>query len=156
MLGNRKVAGSLGLALGGLAVCTLLGPSAEAQTLIHRWDGSAGGDQAGRSLGGGFDVDADGVPDVLVGMPTCDLAAVDGGAVRVCSGATGGELFLLSKDQAGAQFGSAVATVGDLDGDGHAEFLVGAPLFDTGSIDCGRAWLYSGQNGLVITNFTGS
>jgi len=46
--------------------------------------------------------------------------------------------------QAGAAFGASVAPAGDVNGDGWSDVLVGAPLFDNGQVDEGRAYLYLG------------
>jgi phage FluMu protein Com len=46
--------------------------------------------------------------------------------------------------QAGEQFGFAVALAGDVNGDGHADALVGAPGFDNASLDAGKAYLFLG------------
>ena len=54
--------------------------------------------------------------------------------------------------QAGAAFGSSVAPAGDVNGDGYGDALVGAPLFDNGQADEGRAFLYLGSaNGLATS-----
>ena len=48
-------------------------------------------------------------------------------------------------DQAGAAYGLAVATAGDVNGDGFSDVIVGAPLFDDGALDGGAAFLYLGS-----------
>jgi hypothetical protein len=49
-------------------------------------------------------------------------------------------------DQADAAFGLAVATAGDVNGDGFSDLLVGAPQFDDGALlDAGAAFLYLGS-----------
>jgi hypothetical protein len=54
--------------------------------------------------------------------------------------------------QAGAAFGSSVAPAGDVNGDGWSDVLVGAPLYDNGQVDEGRAYLYlGGPNGLAAS-----
>src|SRR6185295_10278405 len=48
-------------------------------------------------------------------------------------------------------FGSALATLGDLDGDGHLELVVGAPGDDEGGPDAGAAWiLHLKSNGTTL------
>ncbi|MHC5210402.1 MAG: FG-GAP repeat protein [Planctomycetota bacterium] len=143
-------------ALGGLALLAVLVPSALSQTLIHRFDGPAAGDHAGRAVGGGGDVDGDGVADVIFGLPTHDGGAANAGAAWVVSGVTGETIHLLPGTQVGARKGLAVTIVDDLDGDGHAELLVGAPYFDTGGTDCGQAYLHDGATGAVMATFSGS
>ncbi|MBM4370977.1 MAG: FG-GAP repeat protein, partial [Deltaproteobacteria bacterium] len=47
-------------------------------------------------------------------------------------------------DQVGAWLGSSVASAGDVNGDGYDDVVVGAPLFDNGQTDEGRAWVFLG------------
>lgn len=56
--------------------------------------------------------------------------------------------------QAGALFGSSVAPAGDVNRDGYGDVLVGAPGFDNGQADEGRAFLYLGSaSGLASSPF---
>ncbi|MBL7700930.1 MAG: FG-GAP repeat protein [Ferruginibacter sp.] len=49
-------------------------------------------------------------------------------------------------DQAGAIFGSSVASAGDVNGDGYSDVIIGAPRFDEGAnLDEGRAFVYHGS-----------
>jgi hypothetical protein len=50
-------------------------------------------------------------------------------------------------NQASAYFGNAVATAGDVNGDGYSDVIVGAPLYDNGETDEGRASVYYGNEG---------
>ena len=50
-------------------------------------------------------------------------------------------------DQAGARFGLVVASAGDVNGDGYADVIVGAPGYDNGQTDEGRAFVYYGSAG---------
>jgi hypothetical protein len=55
-------------------------------------------------------------------------------------------------DQADAHFGRAVASAGDVNGDGFDDIVVGAFLYDTASADAGKAYLYyGGPSGVAST-----
>ena len=77
------------------------------------------------------DFDGDGVVDLLVGSPLgVNSHKKRSGSVRVYSCKTGRELrtpFLPRGDKEGEHFGMSIAVVEDLDGDGVADYLVGAP-----------------------------
>jgi hypothetical protein len=100
------------------------------------------------------DVDGDGVPDLLVAARAQDVS-VNGvqGEVFLFSGATG--LLLRTLDdptpQAGALFGYAVAGLGDVDGDGVPDVLIGAELQNVGgNVSQGQAFVFSGATGLLL------
>lgn len=103
--------------------------------------GAAAQDASGSSLAAAGDVNGDGFDDILVGAPKA-LAKQSGrpGAAYVIFGKHRG--FLASYDLAnlkpadgfqivgstnGGRFGESVAGAGDIDGDGYADFVVGAP-----------------------------
>jgi hypothetical protein len=102
------------------------------------------------------DVNGDGRDDVLVGSPNgVALAGQNRGLVRLYSGSTGNQIRELSS-QAGARLGASVAIVGDVDGDGHDDVLVGAPFEDANGLDSGIARLYSGSTGVELRSHVGS
>jgi hypothetical protein len=79
------------------------------------------------------DVDGDGTSDVIVGVPDATPGGkIDAGSVRVYSGKTGAQLFKLDGTKAGDRLGEGVGALGDIDGDGRAEIIVGAPGMDSG------------------------
>lgn len=108
--------------------------------------GRAGGDQFGSALAALGDVDGDGVPDFAVGAPKNDEGGEDAGAVYVYHGGPRGPLpeprTILIGPGPGSQFGAALAGVGDLDGDGYADLLVGA--FRGGRAGEGAVFLHLG------------
>lgn len=112
------------------------------------------GARFGSAVAGAGDVNGDGIPDLIVGAPGLTVAGNESqGQSFVFSGADGSLLHTLDHPmpQAGARFGSAAAGVGDVDGDGIPDFLVGAPQQDVGgNINQGRAFLMSGADGTLL------
>ncbi|MBK8230800.1 MAG: FG-GAP repeat protein [Candidatus Eisenbacteria bacterium] len=97
-----------------------------------------------RTLAGLGDVNGDGYADVAIGAPLSDVGGADAGTVYVYHGSSGGleptPAWSLSGDGDGQRLGGALKTLGDVNGDGYADLLVG-------SGDAGRAWLYLGGAG---------
>ena len=95
--------------------------------LLYEVTGDAAYGKFGVSVSGVGDVNGDSVPDFIVGA---DLASAPGiifaGKVYVYSGADGTLLNQVTGDNAYSEFGSSVSGVGDVNGDGKADFIVGA------------------------------
>ncbi len=106
------------------------------------------GEQLGLGVEAAGDVDGDGVPDVVAGAPGGDRA-------YLYSGRDGRVIRELDAPQKGSGFGHHVADAGDVNGDGRADVIVGAPLDDAGGTDAGRALVYSGKDGSVLLTLTG-
>lgn len=109
----------------------------------------------GGVVAGVGDVSGDGVPDILVGAPFQDVGGSDNnqGQAFVFSGADGRPLQTLTNPtpQSQAFFGSAVAGVGDVTGDGVPDLLVGAPGQDVGSNqNQGQAFIFAISAATVV------
>ena len=116
-------------------------------------------DETGSALGYMFlsvlgDVDGDGVPDVYASDWGNNAKGPSTGRVYIHSGKDGHRLFTFTGETAGEGFGTSPSVAGDVDGDGHADVIVGAWQYSGAAIGGGRAYLYSGQDGHLIRTYT--
>jgi hypothetical protein len=109
-------------------------------------------DQFGDALANLGDINDDGTDDLAVGCKLNDDGGTERGAVWVVFLEIDGEVVSSSKISDteskfdgvldnGDRFGSALAQMGDLDGDGVTDLAVGASLDDDGGNDKGAVWM---------------
>ena len=103
----------------------------------------------GNALAFADDLDGDGAADLVIGGGVVDWSASGSGAVFVTPAETVGNATLggdtvLYGASASDYFGVAVATVGDMDGDGLDDLAVGASGQDDGGNGAGAAYVFFG------------
>lgn len=117
-------------------------------------------DETGAALGAMFvsvvgDVDGDGTPDAYTTDFPNRARGPATGRIYVHSGKDGRRLLSLTGETAGEGFGIGAATAGDVDGDGHADLVVGAWQYAGAAQSGGRTYLYSGKDGRLLRTWTG-
>jgi hypothetical protein len=78
----------------------------------------------------------------------------DGGAVWpiTVQALASSPVWNVSINQAGASFGNAVSTAGDVDGNGYSDVIVGAYAYDEGQADEGKVFVFLGSAGGLSTS----
>jgi hypothetical protein len=125
----------------------------EAQTVRFTLKGE-GDDGFGEKVASIGDVNADGIPDLLIAADRADEGGFfNSGSVRVHSGVDGALLVKVDGTDHSLYLGGAVAGIGDVNGDGRPDMLVGSSQYG-GTEYYGRAWVFSGSDGHTLHTFT--
>lgn len=129
------------------------GFSTSANVVIQSNETSAFLGQAVTSLG---DVDHDGYEDIAVGVPQFDNGQTNEGTVFVYRGSATGlnttPQAALEANVDSAYFGSALASAGDVNGDGYRDLIVGAGNAEFSLASEGGAWVYYGGASGISTS----
>lgn len=121
-------------------------------TRAWSYDGLAMFDQLGRAVSGAGDINGDGYGDIAVGAALADPGGrFAAGTVSVFYGSPTGirpaSLQVLEGVRSNDNFGASVATAGDVNGDGYADLVVGAPQAAPGGrANAGTASIFFGTS----------
>jgi hypothetical protein len=139
------IAGDAGDSAGFVSLVS--GTDGHVLMLLH---GSGPGDLFGSNVAGAGDVNGDGHPDVLVKHNQADIYFQ--GKVSFISGKDGSLLAMLG----GGSMGVSMGGVGDLDGDGGDEVILGAPQLPNPHImGPGHAYVYSWMQNRTLFEYAG-
>lgn len=101
------------------------------------------------------DTNKDGTPDIYASDWSSGTGGPSTGRVFVHSGADGRRLLTFGGEGPGDGFGVGSADVGDANGDGHDDLLLGAWQHRSAAPSGGRLHVYSGRDGSLLRRITG-
>src|SRR5690606_27424708 len=95
------------------------------------------------------DYNGDGLSDVVAGIPLYDNGEQNEGAAFVYRGIANGGVSGMPVDTLEgnlpeAQFGTSIFSAGDVNGDGFADVIAGAPFYEKGLSKEGAAFVFHG------------
>lgn len=127
--------------------------------LIFKHNGGSNGGEFGHAVCRMSDFSLDGVDDYAIGEPHGNLLfSANIGLVWMYSGASHGLLRLLSGENSGDAFGSAIASGGPTKPGVHHSIIVGAPGYDVSTLifGVGKGYVYDAFDGSLDYTRTGS
>ncbi|MCX7047159.1 MAG: FG-GAP-like repeat-containing protein [Candidatus Sumerlaeota bacterium] len=111
--------------------------------------GSQSAEVFGFSCASAGDVNKDGYSDIIVSAPFYNSSLTRAGRAYVfygsATGLTTSPAWTVQGDQAGSRFGWSAASAGDVNGDGYADVIIGAPSYNNAYSQGGRAFVYYGS-----------
>ncbi len=133
----------------GRALVYLGSPSGLEETPIWSLPGNQAGAWLGMGISAAGDVNHDGYDDLLVSAPKHSGAVPAEGRVQLFLGSVSGPAaapaWTRDGGQADSYYGQALNGAGDVNNDGYDDVLIGAWMFDKGSVNEGVAYLHYGD-----------
>ena len=168
--GGRSSAGSAYVVFGRTVFSPLVRLSALDGSNGFRLDGLRQNDHTAFSVSGAGDVNGDGFVDLVISAIQFDLSgAQDAGAAYVVFGRAGafasavdlGSLdgndgFRLAGVSSDDIAGASVSAAGDVNGDGFADLIIGAPYADPNDDSSGSSYVVFGHRALSAVNRVGT
>ncbi|MFM7640435.1 MAG: integrin alpha, partial [Cyanobium sp.] len=128
-------------------------------------NGTNSQDISGTSVAAAGDVNGDGLADLLVGAPKSDpTSGMNAGrsyvvfgkttttAIQLSGIAAGNGGFVINGQSSNEQTGFSVSSAGDINGDGLADLLIGAPYSDPATgVDVGKAYVIFGKSSHITS-----
>ena len=126
-------------------------------SVVYEWWGPHSTAYFGRYVNAAADVDADGIADIIIGIVRDDTNGNEAGAAAVFLGSTGQEIHRWYGIDDFDKFGRTCARIGDLNGDGADEVIVGGyqPVTLNNGVGEGYARVFSGQTGSMMYEVRG-
>lgn len=107
------------------------------------------GAMLGSAVAGAGDVNGDGYSDVVAGAILYENGLEGEGAAFLCYGSATGldtaNPVIIESNQMHARLGKAVASAGDVNGDGYSDVAIAAPYFDNSQSDEGAVFVHYGS-----------
>src|SRR6267154_620100 len=131
-----------------------------------RIDGEAAGNYAGFSVSSAGDINGDGFADIIIGADAGSPNGLYSGISYIVFGKasgfsptfqlsslSGGNGFQINGEAAYGFAGYSVAGAGDINGDGFADFIVGAPFLSPNGTGSGASYIVFGKASSFGANF---
>jgi len=113
--------------------------------------GTQAGEGLGARVGAAGDLNGDGYGDFAISATMYDHDEVDEGRVVVFYGSLDGPAdtpdWTAEANQPNSQFGISVKSLGDVNGDGFDDLIIGADMYDAGENNEGAAFVWFGSAG---------
>lgn len=129
-------------------------------SVIHHVEGDLTSEEwFGTEVCGVGDLNGDHMAEFLVGAPQqwyVPALNPPPGNVHLFDGATGNLITRFEGNNPGDHYGTSVAPLGDVNGDGTNDMVIGSPRHDENGSPVGMAEVRSGKNGIVLRRWFGT